>query len=537
MNIVWERKESLNYKSRDLFLTRRSGTLRRAGAINANLRFDEKIGYDKMGNITRLERWGRNGSNESSTCIKIDDLTLSYTGNQLTKITESITGNLKGFVAPSGSTTTAYTYNKNGALAQDFNTKISGIQYNLLNLPQRIQFMDGHNTQYRYDAAGMKRQVIHQTAKSGITVPLGTSTYALSGTNLVGTLTTDYCAGGHIVYENGSVSQILSSEGYLTRSSTGRYSHNFYLKDHLGNNRSVLYWMGNGYSSGNTVINQETNYYPFGMPYEEGFYGDSYSPAYQPYKFGGKELDEMHGLKWYDFEARMKGTIIPPFTTLDPLAEKYYSISPYAYCANNPVRFVDPTGKYIVGTDGKPVTYTDGQWSINASTDVQTIGNAMLLTPEGKEVVDNMIGTEYGISINLSLGISTEGPDKLGQAEISYDSNDNVKGVEITLYKRAIEENADHYRSSRAGANTSKQEALKSLKPTLIERIGQVGSHEGEHATNPAAQARKVGSVQNAENVAVSREMKTIQQTREFHRPIVPKVPQLNVPSLNRKIK
>ena len=30
--------------------------------------------------------------------------------------------------------------------------------------------------------------------------------------------------------------------------------------------------------------------------------------------------------------------------SIDPLCEKYYSISPYVYCMNNPVRFIDPTG-------------------------------------------------------------------------------------------------------------------------------------------------------------------------------------------------
>jgi RHS repeat-associated protein len=79
------------------------------------------------------------------------------------------------------------------------------------------------------------------------------------------------------------------------------------------------------------------------MPYANSSY-----PERQPYKFGGKELDEMHGLNWYDFHARQLSTTIPRFTTPDPLAEKYYSVSPYAYCGNNPVNRIDPDGKDIV---------------------------------------------------------------------------------------------------------------------------------------------------------------------------------------------
>jgi hypothetical protein len=37
---------------------------------------------------------------------------------------------------------------------------------------------------------------------------------------------------------------------------------------------------------------------------------------------------------------------------MDPLAEKYYSISPYAYCKENPVRFIDPDGRLIVFAHG-----------------------------------------------------------------------------------------------------------------------------------------------------------------------------------------
>jgi hypothetical protein len=55
----------------------------------------------------------------------------------------------------------------------------------------------------------------------------------------------------------------------------------------------------------------------------------------------------MNGLNLYDFEARQLMTRVPLFMSIDPLCEKYYWISPYAYCLNNPVKYVDPDGKDI----------------------------------------------------------------------------------------------------------------------------------------------------------------------------------------------
>ena len=64
------------------------------------------------------------------------------------------------------------------------------------------------------------------------------------------------------------------------------------------------------------------------------------------YKSAGtdKELDTKKGLNWYDYGARHYDTAIGRFTTMDPMAEKYYAVSPYTYCVNNPIKFVDPTG-------------------------------------------------------------------------------------------------------------------------------------------------------------------------------------------------
>jgi RHS repeat-associated protein len=86
------------------------------------------------------------------------------------------------------------------------------------------------------------------------------------------------------------------------------------------------------------------NYSRYGKPIAS----ESSNPEFQPYKYGDKEQETMMGLSQYDFHARqMDYTVVPRFTTIDPLAEKYYSISPYAYCGGNPIRFVDPTGMDI----------------------------------------------------------------------------------------------------------------------------------------------------------------------------------------------
>ena len=53
----------------------------------------------------------------------------------------------------------------------------------------------------------------------------------------------------------------------------------------------------------------------------------------------------MHGLNWCDFGNRYLRNDGPGWMSIDPLCEKYYSISPYVYCNNNPVRYFDPTGE------------------------------------------------------------------------------------------------------------------------------------------------------------------------------------------------
>ena len=58
-----------------------------------------------------------------------------------------------------------------------------------------------------------------------------------------------------------------------------------------------------------------------------------------------RHIDNMHGLNTYDYGARQHDPILGRWDRIDPLCEKYYSTSPYAYCANNPMMMVDPDGR------------------------------------------------------------------------------------------------------------------------------------------------------------------------------------------------
>ncbi|GCB35706.1 hypothetical protein KGMB02408_26510 [Bacteroides faecalis] len=109
-------------------------------ASNTN-RFNEQItAYDKMGNILGLKRYGQTDANSYGL---IDNLTLTYNGNQLQAVkdiaTSSVYGNGSEFKDNSNQTV-EYAYDKNGNLTKDLNKNISSIGYNFLNLPDQVIF-------------------------------------------------------------------------------------------------------------------------------------------------------------------------------------------------------------------------------------------------------------------------------------------------------------------------------------------------------------------------------------------------------------
>ena len=159
-----------------------------------------------------------------------------------------------------------------------------------------------------------------QPASASATVP---SVEAATGPVTLSAV--EYCAGHE--YRNGVLERVHNDYGYWAG---GRY--HYYIKDYQGNVRAVIDEEGR--------LEEVNNYYPYG-----GLMGAAGSGV-QPRKYGGKELDRENGLDWYDSQARHYPTITR-FITMDPMAEKYYSASPYSYCHGNPINRIDPNGAEI----------------------------------------------------------------------------------------------------------------------------------------------------------------------------------------------
>ena len=362
-------------------------------AIGTNVnRFTEQVtNYDKNGNILGLKRYGQTGA---GTYGLFDNLTLTLSGNQLKVVNDAVTATAynNGFEFKDGAKLTKeYSYDANGNLTEDSNKNITSIQYNCLNLPNKVMFKDGSTIAYTYGGDGAKLKTIHKIGGS--------------------TTTTEYC--GDVIYEDGTAKRMLTEVGYVTLSDKKPH---YYLKDHQGNNRVVLNESGN--------VEEVNHYYPFG-----GLYANSTNV--QPYKYNGKELDVRKGLNWYDYGARQYDAVLGRWHAVDPLAEKYYEVSPYIYCANDPVKNVDSDGRWFWAAAGAAIDYG-----------FQVYDNYR----SGKSGYDAWVGNVNFVSVGLSA-INPTGKLKIAKTfiveatkeTISYTAN---KGFKIENDVKTIATNA-----------------------------------------------------------------------------------------------
>ena len=450
----------------------------------ANSRYTTRYVYDSMGNITTLWRYGLRDNN---TYGLIDNLSYTYNGNQLVTVTDAVSGpNYSGafHFRDGADEDSEYEYDQNGNLTKDLNKKITQIKYNLLNLPSNIAFMINYADYYISHTYSADGRLLHTDYPIGkyvgpvIDNPIFGSLQDVSETQghpIVGPvippiepslLDNSYSYCDNIIYHNGTVSQILFDGGYVSLSGSTPTYH-YYLQDHLGNNRAVIKQDG--------TIEQVNHYYPFG-----GLFGESTDGDVQRFKYNGKELERMHGLDWYDYGARHLDAALGRWSTIDPMAEKYYNLSPYNYCGNNPIKFVDPdgrdsyyslSGEYLF-TDDKETDniiirnqaiyaqkqLTNADWlkpdcpiqDITLSAEAYSNIFTHILESNGYVEKNNLIGNDIGVVVfnnsdtsydyndSFSLGNHTVYPETNGS---STPSDDGKIGVAAIINSNTIEDN------------------------------------------------------------------------------------------------
>jgi RHS repeat-associated protein len=239
----------------------------------------------------------------------------------------------------------------------------------------------------------------------------------------------------------------------------------FYHGNHLSSTQMVTDMYGN--------VAQQVHYAPFGEVITE-YYGNQ--SAYFEYKFNGKEYDYETGMYYYS--ARYYAP--PVFISRDPLFEEYFWMSPYAYCANNPVKYVDPTGmefdpaedkKYVQpmerdiqakmdGLKKQMAGLTEGSDEYNRLNDhVTELGNALTEISALRADKDNFYKINFGDArfskdagggyADAAGSLTYDGVNGKGQNIIGINMSGKYAGTTGTMLHEF--KHADQYRTGDLG--------------------------------------------------------------------------------------
>lgn len=267
--------------------------------------FSVRYTYDNLARPTSVQRHGivEVDAEGGETFGMLDNLKFRYDGSRLNSISNESDGEnyygRSGYPAVSGS----YEWNSAGCLTKDTARRITEISYNHINRPTRTEIGDGNYFYNYYDAEGMLIRT-EQTRK-----------------RLTAKLVRTYCADRVFIGNNLEYSYFPG--GYFDADGAVHFIHS----DHQGSVVMVTDSAGQ--------IEQHNSYYPYGEPHR--------APEGQPMLYAGKE--RLAPTAEYDYGARRH---FPPallWYTPDEMAHKFTHLSPYTFCAANPVRYIDLTGR------------------------------------------------------------------------------------------------------------------------------------------------------------------------------------------------
>ncbi|MDE5608619.1 MAG: RHS repeat-associated core domain-containing protein, partial [Muribaculaceae bacterium] len=317
----------------------------------------------------------------------VDDLTMTYDGNRLIKITDDADPVILEESHDFPKVSATLSYDSEGRLYSDSGRDIEKITYAPNDMPMTIFGQHGLiKTQYAYAADGRK-----------LSVAYGNS-YTTSITD-----TRYYVGPIEFVKSSGANSKLTLQRvnlpwGFLD--SEGSPFVN--LTDYQGNIRAVTRM---------SDVVDNIDYYPYGLP-------KASNPGYvSRYKYSGKEFETRGGLDLYDFEARMQLPAAGLFSRPDPKAIKTPGLNTYLYCAANPIMYTDPTGEDVwkINEAGEIVehiatTYFDKLEFVNSEGKV-------IVNEEG---IEQSLTFEYG-TIKHSTGEYSQSSEQYGHISGKYD--------------------------------------------------------------------------------------------------------------------
>ena len=298
--------------------------------------FTVSYAYDSRGNITDIMRNGVIDRTENvETFGELESLTYTYDGgNHITSL--SVWSPALPFDGIAGLHCNGgfdMTYNAAGDLVRDTSRGVLRCLWNADGHPMQYDLEGGHRHYLYWDGLGNHLYTSYETA---VTPPAAGQIAGRTRRTSVRA----YSGDGHVL--RGGAGNSAADTLEMLRFAGGYFDANlvphYYVTDYLGSNIAVIRSDG--------ALVQSATYYPYGTPHRAPKNLTAVSTT-NSYLFGGKELMTQDALDEYLYGARTYLPAATIFSSIDPLCEKYYHLSPYVFCAANPIRYVDPSGARI----------------------------------------------------------------------------------------------------------------------------------------------------------------------------------------------